>query len=160
MLRDLLGESHQVEARDRITDERGDDVDLAGGSDLPFDQIWMFAVDATNALTAADIAGIEAFRRRGGGLLLTRDHFDLGSGLSKLSGIGAAHHFHNVNPETEPERRTRDETFPTQAALANYSQPKTATIRRSKRSRPSIRCCAGRTAERFVTCQRILTKAQ
>ena len=67
MLRDLLGESHQVEARDRITDERGDDIDLAGGSDLPFDQIWLFAVDATNALTAADIAGIEAFRRRGGG---------------------------------------------------------------------------------------------
>jgi hypothetical protein len=120
MLRDLLGENHQVEARDRRTDERGDDVDLAGGSDLPFDQIWLFAVDVTNALTAADIAGIEAFRRRGGGLLLTRDHFDLGSGLSKLSGIGAAHHFHNVNPETEPERRTRDDPFTLQIDWPNY----------------------------------------
>lgn len=120
MLRDLLGEEHQVEARDRITDERGDDVDLAGVSDPPFDQIWLFAVDVTNALTAADVAGIEAFRRRDGGLLLTRDHFDLGSCLSKLSGIGAAHHFHNVNPETELERRARDDPFTLHIDWPNY----------------------------------------
>ena len=66
MLRDLLAEEHQLEARDRVMDERGDDVDLAGGSDPPFDQIWLFAVDVANALTAADVAGIEAFRRGGG----------------------------------------------------------------------------------------------
>ena len=106
MLADLLSQDHDVEARDRIEDERGDDVDLANLAVSPFDQLWLFAVDVTNALTAADVAGIEAFRRGGGGLLLARDHFDLGSCLSKLSGIGAAHHFHNVNPETEPEHRT------------------------------------------------------
>ena len=109
-----------MEARDRIEDERGDDVDLANLAVSLFDQLWLFAVDVTDALTAADISGIEEFRRRGGGLLTTRDHFDMGTCLSKLSGIGAAHHFHRINPEADAERHVRDDPFTTHIDWPNY----------------------------------------
>ena len=120
MLSDLLSQDHHVEARDRVEDECGDDVDLKNLAVSPFDQLWLFAVDVTDALTAADIAGIEAFRRRGGGLLTTRDHFDMGACLSKLPSIGAAHHFHNINPEADAERHVRDDPFTTYIDWPNY----------------------------------------
>src|SRR4051812_31215002 len=42
------------------------------GSD--FEQLWLFAVDVGNGLSAEDSRGIDAFRARGGGVLVARDH--------------------------------------------------------------------------------------
>ncbi|HEY2464267.1 MAG TPA: hypothetical protein VGI32_09415 [Steroidobacteraceae bacterium] len=39
-----------------------------------FDEMWLFAVDVGNGLTAADCAAISRFLRQGRGLLVTQDH--------------------------------------------------------------------------------------
>lgn len=72
MLADLLRDvqdasgapSFEVVAADRLEDDDGHDADLAslGG----FDQLWLFAVEITGALTAQDVARIDEFRARGG----------------------------------------------------------------------------------------------
>lgn len=62
-----------------------------------FDQLWLFAVDAGNGLTPSDCEAIARFRENGGGLLVTRDHMDLGASICGIAGVGAAHHFHSRN---------------------------------------------------------------
>jgi hypothetical protein len=71
-----------------------------------FDQMWLFAVDIGDGLTAEDCEGISNFRRAGGGLMVTRDHMDLGSSICSLAGVGLAHHFHtkNIDPSARLER--------------------------------------------------------
>src|SRR5687767_13633120 len=54
-------------------------------------ELWLFAVDTGDGLHEADRAGILRFRARGGGLLVTRDHMDLGCSVCELGPIGAAH---------------------------------------------------------------------
>jgi hypothetical protein len=65
-----------------------------------FDEMRLFAVDVGDALTSDDCRGISKFRRSGRGLMITRDHMDLGSSICTLDGVGAAQHFHsrNVDP--------------------------------------------------------------
>ena len=109
-----------VEARDRSQDAAGDDPDLAGLAGSAFDQLWLFAVDVTGALTPADVAGIDAFRRRGGACMLTRDHADMGSCLSRLPVVGRAHHFHSTTPESELERQARDDPYTLTIDWPNY----------------------------------------
>jgi hypothetical protein len=53
-----------------------------------YDQLWLFAVDVGNGLSPEDCRGINAFRARGGGVLVARDHMDLGSSVCGLAGIG------------------------------------------------------------------------
>jgi hypothetical protein len=71
-----------------------------------FDQMWLFAVDIGDGLTVEDCEGISNFRRVGGGLMVTRDHMDLGSSICSLAGVGLAHHFHtkNIDPSARLER--------------------------------------------------------
>ncbi len=65
-----------------------------------YDELWLFAVDAGDGLHADDSAGIMRFRARGGGIMVTRDHMDLGCSVCALGDVGAAHlfHSHNVPP--------------------------------------------------------------
>jgi hypothetical protein len=116
----LAGLGHQVTARDRELDARGDDVVLADLAAAPFDQLWLFAVDVGGGLTAADCAGINAFRARGGGVLATRDHQDLGACLAGLGTFGAAHHFHSVNLEPDQARHCADDRITTAISWPNY----------------------------------------
>jgi hypothetical protein len=71
-----------------------------------YDELWLFAVDVGNGLSDEDRRGIDAFRARGGGVLVARDHMDLGSSVCELTGIGAAQHFHtrNVDPQAPAVR--------------------------------------------------------
>jgi hypothetical protein len=62
-----------------------------------YDELWLFAVDTGDGLHEADRAGILRFRARGGGLMITRDHMDLGCSICTLGSIGAAHLFHTHN---------------------------------------------------------------
>jgi hypothetical protein len=84
-----------------------------------YDQLWLFAVDIGNGLSAEDRRGIDAFRARGGGVLVARDHMDLGCSVCDLAGIGAANHFHtrNVDP-TAPA--VRDDPFTIAISWPNF----------------------------------------
>src|SRR5262245_25955849 len=84
---------YEVDARDRIEDGAGRDIDLQAASEGAYDQIWLFGTDATGALTKADVDAVARFRWSGGGVLMTRDHQDLGSCLSRLPLVGTAQHF-------------------------------------------------------------------
>jgi len=101
LLRDYLtnladGEGHplyDVVARDRDSPGQPDSV-LSTLDRSPFDELWLFAVDVGDGLSPQDCEAISRFRARGGGLLVTRDHMDLGSSVCSLGGVGLAHHFH------------------------------------------------------------------
>jgi hypothetical protein len=107
MLRDYLASltAHdgralfRVAARDRDPVDRPDAV-LSTLDRSTYDELWLFAVDTGDGLHAADRAGILRFRARGGGVMITRDHMDLGCSICSLGAIGAAHlfHTHNVDP--------------------------------------------------------------
>ncbi|MBB5770241.1 hypothetical protein HNP47_000210 [Brevundimonas vesicularis] len=108
-----------VTARDRSTMDVADPI-LSTLDDQPFDQLWLFGVDAGGGLKPEDLAGIDRFRARGGGLLVTRDHMDLGASVGAISGVGAAHNFHSLNPEELEDRRQRDDPFTTHISWPNY----------------------------------------
>lgn len=109
----------RVTARDRDP-AGGDDEVLANLDTSDFDQLWLFAVDTGQGLTEADCAGITRFRQRGGGMLVTRDHMDLGSSICTLGGVGAAHHFHTRNPDPDASRHCIDDCETTAISWPNY----------------------------------------
>jgi hypothetical protein len=83
-----------VIARDRDPVGAPDSV-LSSLDRSSFDELWLFAVDIGNGLHDEDRAGILRFRAHGGGLMLTRDHMDLGCSICSLGAVGAAHVFHS-----------------------------------------------------------------
>jgi hypothetical protein len=88
----------RVTARDRDPVGAPDPV-LSSLDRSQYDQLWLFAVDTGNGLDDADRAGILRFRARGGGLMITRDHMDLGCSICMLGSVGAAHVFNTHNLE-------------------------------------------------------------
>jgi hypothetical protein len=119
-LRDEQGDRlAAVTARDRAPAGEPDPV-LAAIDRSDYDQLWLFAVDSGDGLDAADCAAIARFRRRGGGLLVTRDHMDLGSSVCSLDGVGDAHHFHSRNREPDPGRHCPDDTATPAISWPNY----------------------------------------
>ncbi len=123
-LSSLKGEDGQplfeVEARNRERDEAGNDAVLSSLDKTDFDELWLFAVDQGDGLTKEDCAGITRFRQRGGGILATRDHQDLGSSLCTLGGIGRAHFFHTQNPEPDEARHSIDDNVTKNISWPNY----------------------------------------
>lgn len=109
----------KVTARNRASIHAPDPV-LSRLADSRFDQLWLFAVDVGDGLSAADCEGISAFRSRGGALMLTRDHMDLGSSICQLGGVGAAHHFHSRNLDPDEARRRIDDPYTTAILWPNY----------------------------------------
>jgi len=127
LLRDLLagltdGDGRavfEVTARDRAPPGAPDPV-LSTLDRSDYAAAWLFAVDTGDGLTAEDCAGLSAFRKRGGGLLVTRDHMDLGVSVCTLGGVGAAHHFHTQNPERDEARRCADDLDTPEILWPNY----------------------------------------
>jgi hypothetical protein len=110
----LLADSgHDVTSRNK--DESLADIDRSR-----FDQIWLFAVDAGDGLNGDECAALTRFRRSGRGLLVTRDHQDLGSSVCTIGGIGAAHYFHTRNADPDPSRRSRDDRQAADIDWPNY----------------------------------------
>ncbi|MHA6202932.1 hypothetical protein ACXU4B_00740 [Dyella soli] len=119
-LRDAGGEPlFEVVARDRDPAGAPDSV-LSQLDRSAFDEIWLFAVDTGGGLTPEDCSAITRFRQRGGGLLVTRDHMDLGSSVCTLGGVGAAHFFHSKNPDPDVSRHCADDTFNADILWPNY----------------------------------------
>ena len=108
-----------VTARDRDPPGAPDAV-LSRLDTSDFDQLWLFAVDVGNGLTSEDCEAIGRFRRGGGGLLVTRDHMDLGSSVCTLGGVGKAHYFHTRNPGPEPTQREIDDPFTKEISWPNF----------------------------------------
>lgn len=107
-----------VVTRDREPPGKPDSV-LSRLDRSDFDEMWLFAVDVGDGLTQADCDGISNFRRSGRGLMVTRDHMDLGSSVCALDGVGAAHHFHskNIDPDSPHER---DDPYTTYISWPNF----------------------------------------
>ena len=110
----------EVTARNRDGDAKGDDPVLSALDESDFDELWLFAVDTGQGLTKKDCEGITRFRQRGGGMLVTRDHEDLGSSVCTLGGVGRAHFFHTQNPEPDESRRHADDTATKNIQWPNY----------------------------------------
>ncbi|MGH9880641.1 MAG: hypothetical protein ACRD6N_04330 [Pyrinomonadaceae bacterium] len=110
----------QVTSRNRESSGETDDPVLSTLDRSDFDELWLFAVDVGNGLTSADCQGITRFRQRGGGILATRDHQDLGSSLCTLGGVGRAHFFHTQNPEPDESRHTSDDPYTKSISWPNY----------------------------------------
>jgi hypothetical protein len=88
--------------------------------DSDFDQLWLFAVDTGDGLATEDCDAISRFRAAGGGLLVTRDHMDLGSSVCTLGSVGKAHHFHSSNLDPDPGKRQIDDRFTTYISWPNF----------------------------------------
>ncbi|HYC58368.1 MAG TPA: hypothetical protein VEK79_02265 [Thermoanaerobaculia bacterium] len=114
MLHRVLAESgHEVTSRNR-------DESLAGIDRSDFDQIWLFAVDAGDGIDEEECAALTRFRRSGRGLLVTRDHQDLGSSVCTIGGVGAAHYFHSRNLDPDRSRHARDDGQAADIDWPNY----------------------------------------
>jgi len=110
----------EVTARNRAQNAAGDDPILSRLDNADLDELWLFAVDAGNGLSVKDCEGITRFRQRGGGIMATRDHQDLGSSLCTIGGIGAAHFFHSRNIDPDESRRAVDDQDTPSISWPNY----------------------------------------
>jgi hypothetical protein len=115
-----LPQVERVEARNRAVPGGQTDPVIGGLADSDFDQLWLFAVDVGDGLNAEECAAIAAFRARGGGLMITRDHMDLGSSVCTLGGVGDAHYFHSSSQDPDPERNARDDVETGYIDFPNY----------------------------------------
>jgi hypothetical protein len=120
-LRDDGGERRfEVVARDREEGRDGHDPVLSSLDSSDFNELWLFAVDAGQGLSKEDCAGITRFRQRGGGILATRDHQDLGSSICTIGGVGGAHFFHTQNPDPDESHRAPDDPYTKSISWPNY----------------------------------------
>lgn len=110
---------YEVTARDRTAPGAPDPI-LSTLDRSDFDELWLFAVDTGDGLHEEDCAAIGRFRRMGGGLLVTRDHMDLGSSVCTLGGVGNAHFFHSKNAEPDPACRVVDDRETAYILWPNY----------------------------------------
>jgi hypothetical protein len=110
----------EVTARNREADADGNDKVLSRLDSSEFDEVWLFAVDSGDGLSVADCEGITRFRQRGGGILTTRDHQDLGSSLCTLGGVGRAHFFHTKHQDPDESRHARDDQDTPAISWPNY----------------------------------------
>lgn len=109
----------EVTARDRTMPGAPDPV-LSTIDRSDFDELWLFAVDTGDGLTGEDCAAIGRFRQKGRGLLVTRDHMDLGSSVCTLGGVGSAHYFHSKSPEPDTARHVPDDLETDNILWPNY----------------------------------------
>jgi hypothetical protein len=109
----------EVTLRDRDPAGAPDSV-LASLDRSDFDEMWLFAVDVGDGLTKEDCRGITRFRSGGRGLLVTRDHMDLGSSICTLGGVGKAHYFHSRNLDPDATRREVDDPYSTHISWPNF----------------------------------------
>lgn len=126
----------EVTARNRERTSDGNDPILSLLDVKDFDELWLFAVDTGEGLSAADCAGITRFRQAGGGILTVRDHQDMGSSLCNLGGVGRAHFFHTKNPDQDTSRQVRDDEDTKTISWPNYHSGSNGNYQRITPSEP------------------------
>lgn len=110
---------YDVTARDRGPLIAPDPI-LSKLDQSDFNQLWLFAVDVGDGLTSEDCQAISRFREAGRGLMVTRDHMDLGSSICELGGVGAAHFFHTRNTLDDPAQCVRDDPYTRDISWPNF----------------------------------------
>jgi hypothetical protein len=123
LAQELRKAGHEVTARDLAPDGRGGDPVLSRVSRDAFDELWLLGVDGGQApaLSATDIAAVNAFQSEGGGLLTARDHQDMGRWLRQLERVGRAHFFHASDCcEPDPDRQRPDDLETPTISWPNY----------------------------------------
>lgn len=108
-----------VTARDRAAPGAPDPI-LSTIDTSDYDEVWLFAVDTGDGLDTEDCAALGRFRERGRGLLVTRDHMDLGSSVCTLGGVGEAHFFHSRNRDPDETRHVIDDRETAEILWPNY----------------------------------------
>lgn len=108
-----------VTARDRAGVGIADPV-LSTLPESDYDQVWLFAVDTGDGLHPDDHKGLSAFHRRGGGLMVTRDHMDLGCSICAIDVIGGLHIFHTHNRPDGGAEQTPDDLGTPQILWPNF----------------------------------------
>src|SRR5829696_1879482 len=111
---------YNVTVRHREANAEGNDSMLSVLDTTDVDELWLFAVDTGDGLSKADCEGITRFHQRGGGILTTRDHQDLGSSLCTLGGVGRAHFFHSKHQEPDESRHVHDDLESSTISWPNY----------------------------------------
>lgn len=111
---------YEIVTRNREPNIDGSDPILSTLGERDFDQAWLFALDMGDGLSEADSAGIIRFHQRGGSVLSTRDHNDMGCSLLALGDIGASHYFHTRNPDPDSSRNQRDDIYSVRIDYPNY----------------------------------------
>ena len=109
-----------VTARDRAAPPGQIDPVLGSIDTSDFDELWLFAVDGGDGLNGDECAAIGRFRAAGKGLMVTRDHMDLGSSVCTLGGVGKAHYFHSKQRDPDASRNRRDDPYTTNIDWPNY----------------------------------------
>ena len=110
----------EVTARNREAAPGETDPVLGSLDTADFDQLWLFAVDVGDGLNSEECGAISRFRQAGGGLMVTRDHMDLGSSVCTLGGVGEAHYFHSKNLDPDETRHARDDVQTINIDWPNY----------------------------------------
>jgi hypothetical protein len=110
---------YAVTARDRGPSAAPDPV-LSTLDRSDYDQLWLFAVDTGDGLHPEDAAGIARFHAGGRGLMVTRDHMDLGCSIRTLGAVGQAHFFHSFNVDPDPSRHCIDDRETSTILWPNY----------------------------------------
>jgi hypothetical protein len=110
----------QVTARDKTPDANGSDPVLSTLSRDRFDELWLFALDVGDGLTAAECRAITRFHAQGGGILATRDHQDMGLSMCDLPTVGGFHYFHTAQPDPDPDRLAPDDIQTSTITWPNY----------------------------------------
>jgi hypothetical protein len=124
----------EVTARDRASS--GDDPVLSTIDRSYFDEVWLFAVDTGNGLTAGERDALARFRRRGGGILTARDHQDLGSCLATFPGPGSANYFHSINLDPVEANRLADDRATKNVSWPNYHSGRNGDVQRVRAIEP------------------------
>jgi hypothetical protein len=109
----------EVVMRDRAAGDTPDPI-LSTLDRQPFDELWLFAVDVGSGLSPEDCEGISRFWSNGGGLLVARDHMDLGSSVCGLGAVGQAHHFHTKNLDPDESTHQIDDPYTKQISWPNF----------------------------------------
>ncbi len=135
----LRNAGHEVVARDLKPDSRGVDPVLSNVSREDFDELWLLGVDGGQAaaLSASDIAAVNAFQRAGGGLLTARDHENMGRWLRQLEGVGRAHFFHASDCcEPDADRQRPDDVETRTISWPNYHSGSNGDFQRIEATEP------------------------
>ena len=111
---------YAVTARNREPNGNGVDPLLSTFNESDFDQIWLFGLETEGGLTAEECEAITKFRQRGGGILATRDHFDMGCSMCTIGGVGKAHYFHSKQQDPDESRHCRDDNATLNIDWPNY----------------------------------------
>ncbi|HYZ15617.1 MAG TPA: hypothetical protein VE591_04415 [Candidatus Acidoferrum sp.] len=120
----------EVTARDREPDGEGIDPILNTIDTSDFDQVWIFGVELGGGISAEECRALTRFRQRGGAILATRDHQDLGSSVCDLGGVGKAHYFHTKHPDPDPSRRQRDDPYTQTIDYPNFHSGSNGDVQR------------------------------